>query len=61
MRPEDKFVTPEQLAEKLQLDSHRTVLKYAREAGLRCLRFGNKVRFDPDEVARWLQARGGSR
>jgi excisionase family DNA binding protein len=54
----DRLLTPEDVADICQI-SVRTVLKLARRGELRSLRFGNRVRFAPDEVAAWLRARGG--
>ena len=54
-----RFLTVDDLADLLQL-SRRTVLKLTRQGEIRCIRIGNRVRYDPDEVARWLKAKGGA-
>ena len=47
-------LTAEQLAARLQLPKP-TVYRLAREGMLPCVRAGRSVRFDADEVARWLR------
>jgi excisionase family DNA binding protein len=56
----DRYLTPEQVAELVQI-SPKTVLAAVRRGELRDIRIGNRVRFAPDEVARWLKAKGGGR
>ena len=55
---EDPMMTPDDVAERLQV-SKATVLRLAKAERLRALRVGRKtVRFDPAEVARFLEAGG---
>lgn len=51
-----KHITYEELSKELSL-SIRTLQKYVKSGNLPYVRFGRAVRFDPDKVAKWVNAR----
>lgn len=54
----DSMMTPDDVAGRLKI-SKATVLRLAKAGQLRALRVGKKtVRFDPAEVARFVEAGG---
>lgn len=48
-----QLLKPEEVATMLQL-KRKTVVTMAREERLPCVRIGRFVRFDPDEIRRWI-------
>ncbi len=53
MTKPNRLLTPDDLADVLQI-ARKTVIVMAREKRIPCVRVGRFVRFDPAEIARWL-------
>jgi excisionase family DNA binding protein len=56
--PLDPLMTPDEVAGILRV-SRKTVLALVRRGELHGVRIGNRIRMRADEVAAWLEARGG--
>jgi len=52
----DKLLTPKQLSERLQV-SPSTVYQWVHTEFVPCIRLGKCVRFDEEDVIKWLQGR----
>lgn len=50
---QDKLLTTDELCERLQVG--RTTVWRWRKEGLPCIKYGNSVRFDWEEVLKWLK------
>jgi excisionase family DNA binding protein len=51
-----QLLTYRELSKELSL-SIRYLQKCVQEQGLHCIRFGKAVRFDPEDVAKWIATR----
>ena len=51
-----ELLTPAELARMLRVD-RRTVYRRCMKEGWPCLKIGAQLRFNPQEVLRWLSAR----
>lgn len=54
MKNESNLLTAQQVAEILRL-APKTVIVMAREARIPSVRFGRIVRFDPQDIRRWIE------
>ncbi len=53
MKKGENLLRPEDVAEILNV-SRKTVVVMAREARIPCIRVGRLIRFDPNEISRWI-------
>jgi excisionase family DNA binding protein len=53
MKKGENLLTPEDVAEILHV-SRKTVVVMAREARIPCIRVGHLIRFDANEITRWI-------
>jgi excisionase family DNA binding protein len=51
--PQEALLTPEEVAAMLRV-ARKTVVVMARENKLPCIRIGRFVRFDRQQIARWI-------
>jgi len=56
MKSKKLLLTPDEVAEMLRV-ARKTVVVMAREKRIPCIRIGRFVRFEPGEIARWLDSR----
>ena len=47
------LLTPDEVAAMLRV-ARKTVITMARDERIPCIRIGRFVRFDPDEIRRWI-------
>jgi excisionase family DNA binding protein len=52
----DHAITVAELAELISL-GRTAIYDMVRRGAIPCIRIGYSVRFDPDEIAKWLRAR----
>ena len=55
MKAKKQLLTPDELAEMLQI-ARKTVVVMAREERIPSIRIGRIVRFDPAEIDRWIDS-----
>ncbi len=53
MKAKKKLLTPDNVADILQI-ARKTVVVMAREQRIPCIRIGRFIRFDPNEIDRWI-------
>ena len=52
----ERLWTAQEVAEYLGVHE-KTVYRWKNQGGLPCSRLGNRLRFDPNDVLRWVSAR----
>lgn len=52
----EAFLSPEQLADKLQINE-RTVRRWAKDGKIPCYRLGVEIRFNEPEIVEWILSR----
>ena len=52
----EQLLTVREVAELLRINE-KTVYEWARRGTLPCFRVGNRLRFDPHDITRWLASR----
>jgi len=53
MKPKKQLLTPDEVAEMLHI-ARKTVVVMAREQRIPCIRIGRLVRFDSNDIDRWI-------
>ena len=54
-RKQKQLLTPDEVADRLRI-ARKTVVVMAREERIPCIRIGRFVRFDPNEIDRWINS-----